>query len=231
MLINAPRNNAYLDLYGASARVVAAALAGATRGHRLEMFADFSMMAFDSGGADLLAFLGTYLGMGWFEYDAPAANTDSTAPVRFGIYRGSTDKYSGDGTITLGRRHALYGVDDQTNVMAWLDGTALGSATSQADWTPAQAARALAFTGDFYAGYDDSQNEYTPLRLYEFWVKLDGTVILHWRPKVDMVAADTSITLVDLSPLGNDGELAADKGRIVSAWSRNPAAFAGLESR
>lgn len=215
-----PLNSAYVELLGAS-RLEKATVAGFLYGNKIEMMMDFMVTNFGSGAQANLAIGGDYLNPAWFEMDAPATNTAITAPVRFGVLRGAVDKYSGDGTITLGRRHVLYGVDDQSNVYGWLDDAALGAATSQAAWTAAQAAINITSPGPIYFGYDSSVSRYTRIRIYEAWVKLNGAVVLHVTPRIG-----ETTTITDRSDFGNDLTVTGTAGTdslLRSSWNKSRA--------
>lgn len=217
MLQTGSRHHSYLELYGSTAKVSRAISASLVNARSVEFLCDFTPLKF-STTQDFEALLGTYLGFAWFEYDAPTTNTDIVAPIRFGVLRNSADKYSGDGEITIGKRTVVYGKDDQANVYAWQDGTPLGSATGQADWTAVEASYPLDQTNTFYLGHDDSVNLYTAMRIYEAWVKVNGSLILHYRPTVN----DTT-SLTDYSPLGNTGTVSGTQNtdfRYGKAWNK-----------
>ena len=217
MLQFGSRHHSYLELLGATSKLSRLLPAGITNGRVIEFMCDFMPTRFSTTQTNE-ALLGTYLGPAWFEYDAPTTNTAIVAPIRFGTIRNATDKYSGDGEIQLGKRTVVYGKDDMTNVSAWQDGVALGSATSQADWTPAEASQPFAAPAEWFFGHDDSASLYTNLRLYGAWVKVNGTLIMHYLPN-----DNDSATLPDQSPFANHGTVSGTEGtdfRYGEAWQK-----------
>ena len=204
MIASSPANCNSIELIGATARIASPTPpVGVTNARTVEFFADFMPLKFSTTQPNC-ALLGTYVGGYWFEYDAPTTNSTNVAPLRFGSVRNSVDKYSGDGEITLGKRTRVMGKDDGTNVYAWQDGQALGVATSQAAWSAAEVAYSLAIPSPIYFGYDSVSVLYTAMRIYEVWIKLNGVLVLHYRPtQDDMNGAAT--TLADLSGLANTG--------------------------
>jgi len=221
-------NNYFVDLYGATAYLTKASPAGLENARTIEFMVDFMPLRFltTAAPAPNMTVFGEASNLGWFEYDAAITDTVTTAPIRFGAIRNSVGKYSGDGSIELGRRTCIYGLDNGSNVYAWQDGTALGSATAQADWTTAQAAypldrpTALNFGVELVGG-----TLCTPLRLYEVWIKVNSTKILHYRPKPYMADLATPI-IKDLSEYGNDGTPnpgLESPWRIRDAWGKSPA--------
>lgn len=226
MLHTTPLNDTYIELLSATARLTKASWVGAERARTVEFMVDVMPTAYLTA-TDHKAFAGSNLVLGWWEYDGPVLNATKSAPVRFGSVRNSVDKYSGDGTLSLGVRTVLYGKDDGTNVYGWQDGTALGSATSQADWTTAEAGYPITNTGDLFFGFDTTLTEYTGMRLYEAMIRVNGKVVFHLRPRI----GDTD-PFPDLSEFGNDltasGTLDTDY-RLKTAWNREPA-FPGLEN-
>lgn len=197
------RHHTYIELLDISARLdsVISASIGAIR--TVEVFADITPIGFSTTQV-AEAIVGSYGVLGWFEYDAPTTNSTSLAPLRFVSPRNAVYKVSADGEIQLGHRTVLRGLDDGVNVYAWQDGVPLGAATSQADWTTAQAAREITFGSPLYIGYDDSVAKYTRLRLHEFWMKVNGTIIVHWRPE-----SEDAVTIPDLSEYGHDARIGA----------------------
>lgn len=220
MFNDSPLNNHYVELYGTSAKVSCAAPSGMNDGRTIEMFADVTPTGYSTTQTNE-ALIGTYLGTGWFEYDAPTTNSTDLAPVRFGTLRNTADKYSAVGSLKLGQRTTLYGLDNGTNVYLWQDDDALGKLAGQADWTAAQR-RAFTVPSTMYVGHDDGVNLYTHMLLHEFWIKQNGILVLHWRPKLHMDVSGT-ITLEDLSPFGNNGTAGASgaEARIRRSWNEN----------
>jgi hypothetical protein len=219
MFAAGPLNNYFLDLFGATARVSKTPLVGWNNARTMEFFADFMPLAFDSPSTTNMATIGTTHAGGWFECDTPAAATTTVAPIRFASARNGVYKYSGDGEVELGKRTILYGKDDGVNVTAYQGVTNLASATAQADWTAAQAAIAIDIPTTFDIAYDSVQVAFTSMRLYEAWVKINGIVVIHYRPKPYMASASE---LDDLSGYGNEGTIAGVKDtdwRIAETYS------------
>ena len=229
MFQGGPLNNTYLELFGATAQLASPIpTAGLDNARTLEFMVDVMPTKFSTTQANL-AFMGTYLACGWFEMDSPTTNTTDVAPVRFGVVRNAVDKYSGDGQVRLGRRTVLYGIDNGTNIFAWQDGTALGSATSQADWTAAQKARSIDIAAPFYFGFDDTVSKYTGLRIYELWIRVSGKTVLHYRPKLDMRGGTT---IRDLSTFSNNGTVSGTENTdwaLRAAWDKTTA-YSGKET-
>ena len=216
MYTGGPRNDQYLELLGTDTLVTLTAPNGQYRAYTMEMMVDVMLTEVITTNTLAVPIIGDDDGLGWFEADTPAVTADREMPVRFSSKRGATTKKSGDGTLVLGERTVLFGKDNGTNVYAWQDGVALGKLTAQADWTATQAADAILVLTTFGFGTG------AKLRLYEFWLKLNGTVIIHWKPKAEMMDLATP-RLVDASAFSNDGLLSgtAQGNEDVAYWIRS----------
>lgn len=218
MIFTEPRHREYLEILTETFRASKASPVGDGLAHTMEMMLDVMVTRYVTSQSLNVFLAGSESALGWFSHDTPALNASREAPVRFGAERGAATKYSGDGTITLGERTVLYGRDNGTNVFAWQDGTALGSAASQADWTAAQAAVPFTQASTIAFGYDSGLAEPTYLRLYEFWMKLNGKMIYHFKPRL---TDSGGTTMPDLSEMDNDLTITGVEDSawwIKSAW-------------
>lgn len=194
------RHHSYFELLSATARFQAA-LTGMTNLHTLEILADITPLKFSTTQVQE-AVVGSYLALGWFEYDAPTTLTSNVAPVRFGTIRNATDKYSADGEIVLGQRTVLRGIDDGENVTMWQDGVDAGPRDEDDVWTEAELGYPIAAVTDYYVGWDNSLDLYTQIRLHELWIKADGVLLLRWAPEAEDAGA-----LVDRGEFGRNGSI------------------------
>lgn len=223
MFAAGPLNNAYLELFGATARMTSVPGALDDNARTLELFVDFMPLAFPTAAVPtFMSPVTTTNASPSLDVEVPVTNTAAEAPMEFTVARGATYKFSAPGTIYLGKRHTFLGLDNGTNVFAWLDGAALGSEPGQADWTAAEAALPIESGPDYFIGFDNFSTKYWPMRLYEMWLKINGSLILHYRPKPYM---RSGTEIPDLSQFGIDGTITGTEGtdwRIAEAFATSP---------
>lgn len=225
MFARGPLNNYYLELFGATSRVNVPSVAGEQQGRNVEMFLDFMLIAWPSlAAATDVIFAGSYPGFGWFEAAMPAnASPLNYANARFGVSRNSSISYSEASRIYLGKRHVMVGADDGVageGAYAMLDGTAL--ANDATPWTAANLEDPFDVKGSFDYNYDDFNTVYCKMRVYEAWVKVNGVLIMHHRPKPFMRG---TTELTDLSQFGNDGAITVTETtdwRIIENYNEAP---------
>lgn len=215
--------------------------AGMKNRYSMEMMLDFAPVGYTlaGGGSAGNLFAGGSSSVGWFAITTPSGADSPDATVRFRTRRGTlTTKSSADGSVTLGKRTVLYGKDDATNVYLWQDGVAKGALAAQADWTDALAVNPL------YVNTSEADLIYLggpaiTLRLYEWWIKVDGVLVRHFRPKWKDRGYTT--TYAGVSGIGAVPDLAGYHDllvtsasyventdyRFVKAYGRAPAARGG----
>jgi hypothetical protein len=228
MFPSGPLNNHAYEVLSELGYLTVSTLKGMERPHQLEVMLDFKVTQFGTAGTTGITLFGKDA-VGWrLQYDAPAAGVIRSAAARFLSTRNSVTKTSTDFTIQLGQRHLFYARDDGSTVKAYLDGVPETAQT----WTAAQAAYPIDTDANpLYVGYDSVAAIATLVRVYEAFVKVNGSTALHLRPKPFMADLATPL-LDDLSEFGNNASFSGTVGtvwRIVKAWGRSPA-FTGKET-
>lgn len=129
-----------------------------------------------------------------------------------------------EAAMTWGERMVLYGVDDAETVEGYVNGE---NQTTDGEWTAAQGADVITTdTNPFYLGYNGAAVTY--LRLHEFWLKVNGVVCVHLRPKILYRGTGA---VPDLSGFGNHMTISGTEDanyRFGSSWNEQPA-FSGKE--
>lgn len=223
MFQGAPANNEWLELYAEPAYAQIVGLAGFNAVPRvIEAQLDVTVLGTGQTGVVGIIFFGK--AVGWrFLYTDASATTLVTAGS-FVTTRSATTK-TATNSFTQGKRVVLLGKDDGATVKSYASGTA-GATT--ATWTTAQGAAKLTTDANpFRVGYDGTN--YTQLRLHELWVRINGVVCCHIRPK--RLYAGTT-TIPDLSGNGNDLTISGTEGtnfRFGSVWNEEPA-YSGKEA-
>lgn len=222
MIASQPANANYIELTGATARVSATPGTNDANARSVEVFMDFMLLAFPTSASPaLMSILTTTTVLSpSIDIMVPITNTATSAAMDFTTARNGVFKQSATGTVHLGQRHRVLGVDDGDNVTAWLDGQSLGSLTGQANWTAAERARPIDFGSTLYLAFDSLATKYWPMRVYETWIKVNGSLILHYRP-AETDADSTSVP--DLSGRGLTGTIVGtlDTDYLwASAWNR-----------
>lgn len=228
MFPSGPLNNYAYEVLSATGYPTVSGLAGMANPHTIEFMLDFKVLQFGTASTSGITLFGKDA-VGWrVQYDAPAAGVTPLAAARVLSTRNSVTKTSTDFNIRLGQRHVLFARDNRTDLTAWLDGVAT---TAQA-WTTAQAAYPLDTDANpIYMFYDSVAAIATLGRIYEAWLRVNGSTVFHIRPKAYMADLDTPI-LHDRSEYGNNATFSGTKGtdwRIVKGWSKSPA-FRGKEN-
>lgn len=223
MFQGAPANNEWLELYAEPAYAQISGLVGFNAVPRVvEAQLDVTILGNGNPAAVDIILFGK--AVGWrFLYTDASATTLVTAG-KFTTTRSATSK-TATNAFTMGKRVILMGKDDGATVKSYASGTA-GATT--ASWTTAQgAARLTTDTNPFRLGYDGTT--YTQLRLHELWVRVNGIVCCHIRPK-KLYAG--SLVVPDLSGYGNDLSISGTEGtnfRFGSIWNEE-AAYSGKEA-
>ncbi len=224
MIPQNPRNTHYIEMVGATTRMDLDSPQGDEYARTVEFFVDFTLLNWPTSlAATDMPFLGTYTGFGWFEVLVPQNTGSAGAPtstIKFGTSRNNQVRYSEDATIRLGTRYTMLGKDDGTNAYLWLNGDAIGAAA--AAWTTSESSFPFDVKSTFYVGFDDLLPKYFSMRIPEMRVKLNNPMILHYRPD----EKDSSATVTDVSPFGNDATLVGTEGTDYyrrTVWNKNVA--------
>lgn len=147
----------------------------------------------------------------WFDVTMPAAGVSSNVTVRFSTTRNAVTK-SSSGTVAVGQRTVLVGVDDGESVTLTINGTAQTAAT----WTAAQASYPIV-NAAVYLWNDPTAVDTSPARLYEAMVRANGDLVAHYRPEL----TQSGVTLKDKSEFANDLTIvSASTYNVRSIWDR-----------
>lgn len=147
----------------------------------------------------------------WFDITMPAAGVSDEVTVRFSTTRNAVTK-SSSGTIRVGQRNVLTGVDDGESVTLAINGQPQTAAT----WTAAQASYPVVSAAIFLWN-DPTALDTSPARLYEAMVRVNGDLVMHYRPELTQSGA----TLLDKSEYANNLSITdPNLYNVRSIWDR-----------
>lgn len=229
MLSAGPANNQYVELWGTAYGEVTG-LNGMNRDPRtVAVSLDLRPMECSLKGASGVLLFGNNTAGWYLTYDDPGAGAGlGINTVSFITTRNSVAKIA-TCSANYNERQTFFGMDDASTVELADDG-AFGTRQT---WTVAQGGYPLAAAASpIELGKDGTT--FTHLRFYEGWVRMNGLLVAHWRPKLAYQGAtgDTTATIPDLSGMGNDLVVHGVQGTSFAfgeAWFREPA-FAGTEA-
>lgn len=222
MFAYSPQNNAYLELLTTTAPLAdIPTLNGFTSGARtLDVTLDVMILGSNDYFPDSTLF--GQESFWWFYFDPVDSNTFEN--LRFFTTRNTTTEASWDETLEYGKRYIIHGRDNGDGLIIRVN----GSAAHAVDATQADQGDLVPITIDtepITVGHDAIFN--TQMRLYEAAVRVNGSLVLHLRPKPE----DTA-TVSDLTRFGNDLVLQGEQDTdylYASSWANSPA-FSGSES-
>lgn len=222
MFASSPQNNAYLELLTTTEELASIpTLNGFTSGARtLDVILDVMILGSNQYFSDSTLF--GQESFWWFYFDPVDSNIFQN--LRFFTTRDTTTEASWDEDLEYGKRYIIHGRDNGDGLIIRVN----GSAAHAVDATQADQGDLVPIAIDtepITVGYDAVFR--TQMRLYEAAVRVNGSLVVHIRPKL----ADGA-TVKDLTTFGNDLVVAGteDTNYLYGpAWQ--PAhAFSGSDS-
>lgn len=221
MFAYSPQNNAYLQLLTTAAALAdIPTLHGFSGVRKLDVTLDVMILGSNQYFSDSTLF--GQESFWWFYFDPVDSNIFQN--LRFFTTRDTTTEASWDEDLEYGKRYVIHGRDHGDGVIIRVN----GSAAHAVDATQADQGDLVPITIDtepITVGHDAVFN--TQMRLYEAAVRVNGSLVLHLRPKPGDAA-----TVADLTDFGNDLVLQGTQDTdylYAKAWSNSPA-FSGSES-